>query len=233
MSMWSWIGEAAEGGVGAVGALFDWVGSVFAGIGDRNPPAGRLLGGADRAFGEDGQGRRRRHLGRGGRLPPSLHHAGLGGAPRRPALRSRQGRRRGLRVLCAADRAAVRGRYRGRWRTWSTGCSPSPGPTALIHEAELVYLERVAAIFGIDEAGFRPDRGASRGAGGRRSLPRPRRRPVDDPRPRSATRYRALAGENHPDALLGRGMPPEAAALAHDRMAAINRAFDQISLERS
>ena len=46
------------------------------------------------------------------------------------------------------------------------------------------------------------------------------------------TRYRQLAAENHPDALIGRGLPPEAATLAHDRMAAINRAWEQILLER-
>jgi DnaJ like chaperone protein len=34
--------------------------------------------------------------------------------------------------------------------------------------------------------------------------------------------------ESHPDALTARGLPPEAVALAHDRMADINAAWAEI-----
>ncbi len=100
-----------------------------------------------------------------------------------------------------------------------------------VHEREIAYLGRVAQIFGIDEAGF--ERIAARHVvpedgdpylilGIDRSLP------MTDVR----ARYRALAAENHPDRLIARGVPPEAAALAHQRMAAINLAWQRIQLER-
>jgi DnaJ like chaperone protein len=100
-----------------------------------------------------------------------------------------------------------------------------------VHEREIAYLGRVAQIFGIDEAGF--ERIAARHVvpedgdpylilGIDRSLP------MTDVR----ARYRALAAENHPDRLIARGVPPEASALAHQRMAAINLAWQRIQLER-
>ena len=87
-------------------------------------------------------------------------------------------------------------------------------------------------IFGIDEAGF--ERIAARHVipedgdpylilGIDRTLPLAEIR----------SRYRALAAENHPDRLIARGLPPEAAAIAHERMAAINLAWQRIQLERS
>lgn len=101
-----------------------------------------------------------------------------------------------------------------------------------VHQAELVYLRRVAGIFGVDEGGF--ERIAARHVipeegdpylilGIDRSLS------VEEMR----RRYRALAAENHPDLLLARGLPPEAAAIAHERMAAINLAWARIVRERA
>jgi DnaJ like chaperone protein len=100
-----------------------------------------------------------------------------------------------------------------------------------VHEAELAYLGAVAGLFGIDEQGFEriaarhivPDDGD------------PYRVLGVDPSHSLAeirTRYRALAAENHPDRLIGRGLPAEAAALAHERMARINLAWQRIRLER-
>ncbi|MCB1490167.1 MAG: molecular chaperone DjiA [Bauldia sp.] len=105
------------------------------------------------------------------------------------------------------------------------------GADGVIHDAELVFLERVATIFGIDQPCF--DRIAARhivpeGGDPYRILGVERSMDLAVIR----TRYRQLAAENHPDALIGRGLPPEAATLAHDRMAAINRAWEQILLER-
>jgi DnaJ like chaperone protein len=42
------------------------------------------------------------------------------------------------------------------------------------------------------------------------------------------SRYRALVRENHPDQMQARGVPPEAVNLAAHKMAAINRAYDEI-----
>lgn len=100
-----------------------------------------------------------------------------------------------------------------------------------VHDREMAYLASVAAIFGIDEQGF--ERIAARHVipedgdpylilGIDRSLPLVEIR----------ARYRALAAENHPDRLIARGIPPEAAAIAHERMAAINFAWHRIQLER-
>ena len=52
------------------------------------------------------------------------------------------------------------------------------GADGAVHEAELIYLERVSEIFSIDRAAFEQDLGAPRHSGRGRSLPDPRRRPV-------------------------------------------------------
>ena len=100
-----------------------------------------------------------------------------------------------------------------------------------VHERELAYLAEVAAIFGIDEPCF--ERIAARhviteAGDPYRILGVDRSRPLIEIK----ARYRALAAENHPDRLMARGIPPEAAAIAHERMAAINLAWQRIQLER-
>ncbi|MFM9625732.1 DnaJ domain-containing protein, partial [Streptomyces turgidiscabies] len=68
-------------------------------------------------------------------------------------------------------------------------------------------------------------------------------RDVDDPYEvlrleRSATnaevkaRYRQLVIDNHPDRLMGRGVPPEFVAVADRKLAAINAAYEVIARER-
>jgi DnaJ like chaperone protein len=44
--------------------------------------------------------------------------------------------------------------------------------------------------------------------------------------------YRMLVKENHPDSLMGRGVPPEFVKLATDKLAAINTAYETIRKER-
>ena len=41
-------------------------------------------------------------------------------------------------------------------------------------------------------------------------------------------RYLALVAENHPDRLIGRGVPVEFVRIANDRLAAINAAWERI-----
>ena len=100
-----------------------------------------------------------------------------------------------------------------------------------VHEAELRYLKVVAEIFGIDAHGF--ERIAARHVipeegdpyiilGVSRTLEFAAIR----------RHYRKLAAENHPDRLVARGLPPECMAIATERMAAINRAYNRIELER-
>lgn len=44
--------------------------------------------------------------------------------------------------------------------------------------------------------------------------------------------WRRLAAENHPDKHIARGMPEEFIAIANDKIAAINAAYDEIRRER-
>ncbi len=54
---------------------------------------------------------------------------------------------------------------------------------------------------------------------------------VDDARLRE--RYRELMRENHPDALIARGVPPGLVKIAENRTAAINAAYERILAERT
>jgi DnaJ like chaperone protein len=99
-----------------------------------------------------------------------------------------------------------------------------------VHERELVYLERVALIFGIDGPAFEriaerhavsPEGDAYVVLGVERGLPFAEIR----------RRYLKLVTESHPDRLIARGVPAECIALANQRLAAINRAYERIERE--
>jgi DnaJ like chaperone protein len=100
-----------------------------------------------------------------------------------------------------------------------------------VHDAELTYLERVAAIFGFEGRAFErialrhvvPQEGDPYliiGAERDWSMQRIR------------ARYLALVAEHHPDRLAARGLPDDFLSIATDRMAAINAAFERIERER-
>jgi DnaJ like chaperone protein len=99
-----------------------------------------------------------------------------------------------------------------------------------MHEDEDMFLERVAEIFGIDRAIY--------------ARVHARHVPLDaaDPYvvlgiPRGSPplvvkrAWRRLAADNHPDALIARGVPVECEKLANERMAAINAAYEAIERE--
>jgi DnaJ like chaperone protein len=99
-----------------------------------------------------------------------------------------------------------------------------------VHEAELAYLEDVAAIFGITGPAF--ERIMARHVIGPEGDPYvilgvARSSPFSEIR----ARYRKLVGENHPDRMIARGMPEEFIAIATDRLATINRAWDRVEAE--
>ena len=100
-----------------------------------------------------------------------------------------------------------------------------------VHEAEMAYLKRVGAIFGFDEGEFArireshlgPDKadpytilGTTRAAGN----------------DQIKASWRKLVRDNHPDKLIAQGMPKEFVALANEKLATINAAYDKISKER-
>jgi DnaJ like chaperone protein len=100
-----------------------------------------------------------------------------------------------------------------------------------VHEAEYAYVKAVAEIFGFTGPAF--ERIAARHV-----------RRADDPYlilgvDRSLgdqdlkRHYRKLVAENHPDREIARGLPPEAVAIATQRLAAINAAWERIAAERN
>jgi DnaJ like chaperone protein len=102
---------------------------------------------------------------------------------------------------------------------------------SFVHEAEIDYLAEVARRFGLADIEFErikarhviPEEGDPYAIlGFDRSL--------DFDELRRA--YRRLAGDGHPDRLLARGVPPEFVAIANQRLAAINAAWDRIEAER-
>jgi DnaJ like chaperone protein len=101
----------------------------------------------------------------------------------------------------------------------------------VVHDRELHYLERVAAIFGFDAREFAGIRA------------RHVHTPADDPygilgvSPGAPdreikARYRTLVRDNHPDRHIAAGMPEELVAIATERLAAINAAYERIARER-
>jgi DnaJ like chaperone protein len=101
----------------------------------------------------------------------------------------------------------------------------------IVHERELHYLEKVATIFGFDEREFTSLKA------------RHIHRPADDPYgilgidpgatdQHIRARYKTLVRDNHPDRHIAAGMPEELVAIATERLAAINAAYDRIARER-
>lgn len=99
-----------------------------------------------------------------------------------------------------------------------------------LHAAEVGYLHAIGRIFGFEEADV------DRLFAGRRIA---QGDPFCDPYqvlglPCGAAEdivkdaYRRLARENHPDRLIAQGLPPEFVAVATEKMATINAAYDRI-----
>ena len=100
-----------------------------------------------------------------------------------------------------------------------------------VHPQELAFLRRVAQIFGFGDRVFERVRAVHVGEG--RADPYEvlgiGRHASDDEVKR---RYRTLVRENHPDALMAKGMPKEFVDVATQKVAAINDAYDQVEKER-
>ncbi len=100
------------------------------------------------------------------------------------------------------------------------------------NDAEDAFLEQVAREFGMDDRAFRAVR--ARCVEG---VPRDPYDVLGVAHDATLDEIRAIwkraVRENHPDALIARGLPPEAAKLAESRMVAINRAWEEIEAERS
>lgn len=100
----------------------------------------------------------------------------------------------------------------------------------IVHPKEDAFLATVADRFGFSESQYRHFRARFvSDAGDPYSILRL------DPNASDAelkARYRALVIDNHPDRLMGRGVPPEFIEVANRKLAAINAAYDAIARER-
>jgi len=100
-----------------------------------------------------------------------------------------------------------------------------------LHRNEVVYLKKVAEIFGINERTF--ERITAIQTGGDSADPYlilGVERNISDKALKTA--YRKLVRENHPDKLIAEGLPEEFIKMANTKLAAINNAYDQICKQR-
>lgn len=101
-----------------------------------------------------------------------------------------------------------------------------------LHEAEVIFIDEVARIFGLSReqvATIRARHDRSEGCPSCEVLGLP----PDTPLPEARRRWRDLVRENHPDRAIARGLPPEAIRLAEARTRAINEAWDAFRAMRA
>lgn len=110
----------------------------------------------------------------------------------------------------------------------------------VVHPNEVQFVRRVALLFGFSDHDFERLQaiylgGTGGGAKGASAGPDPYS--VLDVSPDASDEevknvYRKLARENHPDVLMAKGMPEEFIAVANEKLAAINDAYDRIKKAR-
>ena len=232
MSIWHWVGQVAEGSAGTIGAFLGWAGGFVVGI--RDPDTRRqvafsmaLIALAAKMAKADG-------------VVTADEEAAFQRLFDVPASQERNVRR--LFDLTKRDVAGFDA-YAGRIaRLYSEDCSVLEDvldglfmiakADGSVHEAELAYIENVGLILGVSGAAF--ERVAARHVVPEEGDPylvleSDRDWPLSDIR----TRFRRLVADNHPDRLIGRGMPEEFIAIANDRLAAINAAWERVKKERT
>ncbi|MEE8445925.1 MAG: DnaJ domain-containing protein, partial [Alphaproteobacteria bacterium] len=99
------------------------------------------------------------------------------------------------------------------------------------HHKEKEYLQRIAGMFGFDDATF--ERLEAEQIGPNEGDPYVIlgvTRAASDDEIKAA--YRKLIRENHPDTLVAQGLPQEFLDLANEKMATINAAYDRVEKER-
>ena len=104
-----------------------------------------------------------------------------------------------------------------------------------LNRAELMFLSRVHAAFGLDQTAWDEARGGARQRVSNSAVTDPYRvlgldRNASDAEVRNA--WKRLVRENHPDSLASRGVAPDFVALATQKVAEINAAWDSIKRER-
>lgn len=101
----------------------------------------------------------------------------------------------------------------------------------LVHEREMGFLDRVSEIFELPTDVYQRIKLRHVAAGeGDPFLQLGAERAWDNEVLKQ--HYRKMVRENHPDRLIARGVPEEFVAIANDRLAAINNAWDLVCAER-
>jgi len=98
-----------------------------------------------------------------------------------------------------------------------------------VHPKELEFLQKTAAIFGFHPHHFERMRAIFLGAGDETDPFEILGVSRDASNEDIKRTYRKLSRENHPDALMAKGVPQEFIDLANEKMAAINTAYDKIA----
>jgi DnaJ like chaperone protein len=100
-----------------------------------------------------------------------------------------------------------------------------------IADEEADYIAKVARIFGFDDAAFTRIRAENLGPDA--ADPYTVLGVAADASDAAVRRaWRELVRENHPDRLIAQGMPEEFVAIANDKLATINAAWDRVSQQR-
>ncbi|MTH63660.1 molecular chaperone DjiA [Paracoccus shanxieyensis] len=100
-----------------------------------------------------------------------------------------------------------------------------------LHDAEIIFIDEVARIFGLPAqqvATIRARHDRRQGCPSCEVLGIP----ADTPLPEARKRWRDLIRESHPDRAIARGLPPEAIRLAEARTRALNEAWDSFRTMR-
>ncbi len=230
MSLWTWIGQAAESGVDALGALLAKTSTLFGAIPD---PATRrqvafataLIALSAKMAKADGVVTRSEVS--AFRNIFSVPNGEEGHVARLFDLAKRDvagydSYAARVAALYANDKAALEDVLDGLFFIAKAD--------GAVHEAELAFLESVAEIFGIRGAAF--ERIATRHVVGPEGDPYAILGVARDwPFGAIRTQYLKLVAENHPDRFIARGLPVDFIAIANDRLAAINRAYERIERE--
>jgi DnaJ like chaperone protein len=101
-----------------------------------------------------------------------------------------------------------------------------------IHDSEMAFLQRVSEIFSIEEAHFEQITARHVMRGGSMDPYKVLGVSRDADFAEIKRTYRKAVSENHPDRLVARGVPEEFLAIATDRTARLNAAFEMIERDR-
>jgi DnaJ like chaperone protein len=232
MSIWRWIGEAAEGGAGALGALLAWTGGIFAGI--RDPATRRQVAFSIALIALSAKMAKADGVVTSSEITAFRNIFAMPASEERNVVRLFDLAKRDVAGYdsYASRIASLYANERDSLIDVLDGLFFIAKADGAVHEAEFAYLESVAEIFGLEGPAFQ--RIAARHVVGPEGDPYAvlgvdRAWPFDEIR----AQYRKLVSENHPDRFIARGMPPDFIAIATDRLAAINRAWEEVERNRA